>query len=72
VADELVAEVALSLAEESFARMEAEHRLAAAKRVAAEAMKLLTREQLAELRHRLDALDAPAEVVGEDDGGSSS
>jgi hypothetical protein len=67
MADELLTGTALSLAEEAFAaRMEAEHRLAAARRVAAEAMRLLTREQLAELRHALDQLDSsrglPAEL----------
>ena len=57
MADDLAAEAALNLAEEAFARMEAEQKLAAATRVASEAMKLLSREQLAELRHRLDALE---------------
>jgi hypothetical protein len=59
----MMAEAALSLAEEAFARMQAEHRLAAAKRVAQEAMKLLTPEQLVQLRDRLDRLDERAGSV---------
>ncbi len=51
--DELIAD----LIEESSARVEAEQRLQAYWRVAAEAMKLLTKEQLAELRHKLDAAE---------------
>ena len=61
---EQVTDMAVSLAEETVARVEAEARLAQTWRVAVEAMRLLTREQLAELRHRLDALE-----VG--DGGGS-
>lgn len=46
-------------------------RLAATKRVAEEAMKLLSREQMAELRRRLDALevgDSEHHDRGEDPG----
>lgn len=49
---------ALMLGAEMYERRELEHRLAAASRVAEEAMRMLTPEQLAELRHRLDALEA--------------
>lgn len=60
-------EMALSLAEEAVARAEAEEKFAVAWRVAAEAMKLLTREQLIELRRRCDALE-----VGDSDRGSGT
>ena len=57
----------MALAEEALARAEAEEKLAAAWRVAVEAMKLLTREQLIELRRRCDALE-----VGDSERGSNS
>lgn len=50
--------VALELGAEMFDRRELECRLAAAKRVAAEAMRMLTADQLGELRRRLDVLEA--------------
>lgn len=54
----LTESVALELGAEMFERRELECRLAAAKRVAEEAMRMLTPEQLSELRHRLDRLEA--------------
>lgn len=46
---------------QSTALQQAECRLRVVKRVAQEAMTLLTDEQLTELKHRLDALDAGEE-----------
>lgn len=57
----------MALAEETCARREAEEKLAAAWRVAVEAMRLLTREQLIELRRRCDALEV-GDSDGRDDG----
>lgn len=64
VDDGTLTELVFQLGEELFCRMEAEQRFVMAVRVATEAMKLLTPEQMTELRRRMDALE-----VGENDGG---
>jgi hypothetical protein len=55
---EEAAEVALTLGVEMFCRRELECKLAAARRVAEEAMKMLTPDQLAELKNKLDVLES--------------
>ncbi len=54
----MIHELIADLVEESSARIEAEQRLQAYWRVAAEAMKLLTKDQLIALRHKLDVVES--------------
>lgn len=57
----MMQDIARELGAEMFERHEAECKLGAAMQVAAEAMRLLTDEQLNKLRHRLDALESGEE-----------